>query len=417
MLEIIKKILLKSNLSIYLRRLYYILLQIKNFFGSILHIGIINEQCENIIKTSKFDIIDVFCFRFGWNAGSFQRAQHIAMGMAKNNVLVFYAKNPFREKTTDYFQKINENLYLIDVDNPVLMSILKKCIAKEKCKRILHNCSTNLYTSLRYLYSFKKSGYTLFYDYIDEISSDVSGIKIPKSFYKMHDKIIQDTDNVVVTTAKLIYDKVYKIRKDKNHIFACNGVEYEHWQVQSDSYKAFEDITKIKNENKPIIGYFGALANWFDYDLLKYLANSRQNYNFVLIGWEYFNDNSFSKSKVTELKNVHFLGAKKYTELNSYITAFDVCTIPFLINDVTLSTSPVKLFEYLAAGKPAVCTDMPECRSVNDVFVAKTHDEFLHFLDRAVEIKDNAEFISKFKKVAFQNSWGFKVKDILKSIN
>lgn len=414
MLGEIKKILLKSSFAIYIRRFYYVQLQFKNFCKSVFQMNIIKEQCENIIKTSNFEIIDVFCFRFGWDAGSFQRAQHIALNMAKNKVLVFYAKNPVRDKTTEYFHKLNDNLYLFDMDNPVLMSILKKCIEKQNCKKIIHNCSTNLYTSLNYMYSFKKSGYKVLYEYIDEISSDVSGIKIPKSFYKMHHKIIEDTDNVVVSSAQILYDKVYKVRKAQNHVFACNGVEYEHWLISNDSYKAFEDITKIKNEKKPIIGYFGALANWFDYDLLRFLAGSREEYNFVLIGWEY--DTAFGKSEISKLKNVHFLGPKKYIDLNSYITAFDVCTIPFLINDVTLSTSPVKLFEYLAAGKPAVCTDMPECRSVTDVFVAKTHEEFLQFLDRAVEIKDNPEFIDKFKKVAFQNSWDFKVKDILKSI-
>ena len=181
--------------------------------------------------------------------------------------------------------------------------------------------------------------------------------------------------------------------------------------MQSDSYKQLYDIRKIVDEGKPIIGYFGALANWFDYDLMGYLAVHRPNYNFVLIGWEY--DKAFANSKITKLKNLHFLGPKKYSELSSYITAFDICIIPFKVNEITLSTSPVKLFEYLAAGKPSVCTAMPECIAVEQVFIGNTYEEFIDKIDQAILLRDDVEFIKKLKNVALENSWNNKVKSII----
>lgn len=404
----------KTNVSYYLRLIIFSLFKIINIAKSLFKVKMIKEQCKSIIENSNYEAVDIFCFRFGWNASSFQRAQHIASNLAKSKVLIFYAKNPFRDKQKEFFTKIENNLYLIDIDNPILMYYLRKNLKSINKKKLIHTCSTNLYSSYNYLMSFKNEGYTILYEYIDEISAEISGTKIPNSFLKMHSKLIKDKDNIIVSSAQILYDKVYKIRKAVNNVLACNGVEYEHWQVDSDSYKKYEDITKIAEEGKPIIGYFGALANWFDYDLLGYLAVNRPNYNFVLIGWGY--DNAFSNSKITKLKNVRFLGPKNYSQLNSYITAFAVCIIPFKVNEITLSTSPVKLFEYLAAGKPSVCTAMPECMAVNEVFIGNTYEEFINKLDEAVLLKDDIEFINKLKKVALENSWSKKVQIIIKNI-
>jgi len=58
--------------------------------------------------------------------------------------------------------------------------------------------------------------------------------------------------------------------------------------------------------------------------------------------------------------------------LKYYLRRFDVATIPFQVNRVTNSTSPVKLFEYMAGGKPIVTTDMKECRKFQSVLISGT---------------------------------------------
>ena len=396
--------------SYYIKSAYYKALKLKNLFLNLFSRRKIKNELSLILSGSDYKCIDLFHFRFGWSAGSFQRAQHIAYNMANSGVLVFYAKNPVREKTTEYFTKLFDNLYLIDVDNPVLMSVLRKELKKSDKVKFIHTCSTNIFFTRRILNSFVKDGYKVLYEYIDEISPELSG-NIPSSFLSLHKYISANKQFYVVSSAKELYKKIAVYRGDNNHILAQNAVDYEHWQVDPKSYKKHSDISDIKADGKPVIGYFGALAKWFDYELLKYCAKTLPDYNFVLIGWQY--DDSYSKNGISEYNNIKFLGSKDYSVLPEYITAFDVATIPFLINEITLSTSPVKLFEYLAAGKPALCTMMPECMDTPCVMIGKTHEEYAGLLKKAVSESGNPELIAQRKSEALKNTWKSRVEKIL----
>ena len=158
------------------------------------------------------------------------------------------------------------------------------------------------------------------------------------------------------------------------------------------------------------MGYYGALAAWFDYELLKKIDASGK-YQVVLFGIKY--DDSFDRSGVENCKNVHFLGAKDYRILQNYAARIDILTIPFLINDITKATSPVKLFEYMALNKPIVTTDMDECRKYQSVLIGHTHEEFLEMLDRAMALREDSEYISLLNKEALENTWKEKAKSIL----
>lgn len=91
----------------------------------------------------------------------------------------------------------------------------------------------------------------------------------------------------------------------------------------------------------------------------------------ILIGIEH--DDSLKKSGLLEYKNVKYFGKKPYDSLAGYVHFWDVCMIPFLINDITKATSPVKLFEYMAMEKPVVSTALPECLKYSAVKIAEMH--------------------------------------------
>ena len=100
-----------------------------------------------------------------------------------------------------------------------------------------------------------------------------------------------------------------------------------------------------------------------------------------------------------------------------YAQKCDVLTIPFLINDITRSTSPVKIFEYMAMHKPIVTTDMNECRKYDSVLIGKTHEEFIALLDGAIRLADNAEYIEKLDQDARANDWSMKAQAIIDVID
>ena len=99
---------------------------------------------------------------------------------------------------------------------------------------------------------------------------------------------------------------------------------------------------------RPAIGYYGAIAEWFDIDLIVNCARRNPDWHFVLIGE--VNGCDISAAKL--LGNVEFLGEKPYDELTFYLYGFDVCVIPFKLVDLIKATNPVKAYGYCVPASP-----------------------------------------------------------------
>ncbi len=124
-------------------------------------------------------------------------------------------------------------------------------------------------------------------------------------------------------------------------------------------------------------------------------------------------DGSLDRSRILELKNVHWLGMKPYDQLFRYVWRFDVATIPFKVNNITLATSPIKLFEYMACQKPVVTSALPECRRFAEVLAAETKDQFVSYLDTALGRKNDSAYLRSLQRVALENTWESRVKLII----
>ena len=103
--------------------------------------------------------------------------------------------------------------------------------------------------------------------------------------------------------------------------------------------------------------------------------------------------------------------------LKYYAAKADVLTIPFLINDITRSTSPVKIFEYMALHKPIVTTDMNECRKYESVLIGHNHEEFIALLDKAMTLREDQDYIALLDKEARENDWSMKARAITDMIS
>ena len=110
---------------------------------------------------------------------------------------------------------------------------------------------------------------------------------------------------------------------------------------------------------------------------------------------------------------MHWLGQKQYEDLPAYLHYFSVATIPFIINDITKSSSPVKLFEYMAGGKPIVTTDMPECREYPCVMVARNAPEYVAMLDEAACRGGWESYRQSLDRNAQANTWRARAEQIL----
>ena len=171
-------------------------------------------------------------------------------------------------------------------------------------------------------------------------------------------------------------------------------------------------MTPLTKTHKHVIGYYGAIADWFDTELLEYLATKLPDCQFVLIGHTFGSD----IRKLSQFSNVEFLGERPYSELPKYLHLFDVCIIPFKLSPLIKATHPVKIYEYFSSGKPVVSTYLPELIPMADLcYLATDHEDFLKKLNIALN-ENNPDVIKKRINFASENTWQHRFKVIYDEI-
>ena len=397
-----------KKLRAYIIANYFDKISIDVFFNKNKYEKIINE----IIKNNKYDRIILWRSSFGYNVPLFQRPQHIANNLSKNKCLVFYEVTTMTDNIKA-IKKQSNNLYLINFNNILINKILLKSLDDVNKPKYIQLYSTDWKLSIKDINNYINNGYKFIYEYIDHISPVLSGTKtLPQNIIDKYNYVMNNKNVYVVVTADLLKEDVISKRGKKNLIFSSNGVDYSFFQKYNKNYKFEKTFIDIINNGKINICYYGALAKWFDYDLIKKIAKTNK-YNVILFGIKY--DESYDEN-INNTENIYFMGSKDYTILKNYAKKMDILIIPFLINDITKSTSPVKVFEYMALEKPIVTTDMNECRKYKSIFISKNHNEFINNLEKAYSKINDKKYISLLKREAKINDWKNKTIKIIDGI-
>lgn len=224
---------------------------------------------------------------------------------------------------------------------------------------------------------------------------------------KAEHAIMRKADAVIANSAYLNnYAKKYNNSTDIGQ-----GCEVEEFLEAGQAIPA-----DMKSLQGPKIGYCGMLTSArLDIKLLEFIAKEKPLWNIILVGPQ---DDMFAASSLHHLKNVFFLGAKKPTELPTYVHAFDVCMNPQVLNQMTIGNYPRKIDEYLAAGKPTVATDTEAMRFFSDfVYLCDTPASYIKNIELALaENNDNGV---KEKRIDFAKShtWPASVNKLYKVID
>lgn len=363
---------------------------------------------KQILQNNSFNRVVLWRSSFGYNVPLFQRPQHIANNLVKNGCLVLYEVTTMTDKVKT-IKKYSDNLYLINYNNILLNRILMQELNKISKPKYVQLYSTDWKLSVENIKSYMDEGFGFIYEYIDDISPELAGTKeIPQNIIEKYNFAMENTDVFMVVTADLLKQDAIARRGEKNLIFSSNGVDYSFFKSFDENYKFEPEFEAIIAKGKPIVCYYGALAKWFDYDLIKKIADTNK-YSVVLFGIKY--DESYDE-ELGEYNNIYFLGPRDYKVLKNYAKRCDILTIPFKINDITKATSPVKVFEYMALHKPIVTTDMNECRKYKSILIGHNHEEFIENLEKAVSLKNNDKYIALLDKEAKENDWSMKAKAI-----
>ena len=232
------------------------------------------------------------------------------------------------------------------------------------------------------------------YDCMDELSK-----------FRFAPAALVDRERYLMAQADVVFAGGYKLSQSKAkyhqnvHFFGC-GVDVAHFATaRSADVEVPREIAALK---RPVIGYYGVIDERIDYDLLRTLASSLPDVELVMVGPVVKVD----PAELPQAEHIHWLGQRQYAELPAHVKGFDVCLMPFALNEATEYINPTKTLEYMAAGKPIVSTAVSDVvhNFTPVVAVANSQEEFVASVRDAIE-RPSGEMIARGLEQARANSW------------
>jgi len=278
---------------------------------------------------------------------------------------------------------------------------IKKVLGK---RRVNNMVIINYLPYIPFVIKWLSRNNKIIYDVVDNFS-EMKGFLVNSSLIsKLEAKLISYTDICIVTN-KDLFEKFKK--KAKMISLIPNGVDFNHFNVDKEDLLEPDDLAIIP---PPRVGFIGTIQYWLDYDLLYFLGEKLPFYSFIFIGPVSDEEDT---GRITSFKNFFFLGKKDYRDLPSYLKYLDVLILPFKQTGIAKSASPLKLYEYLATGKPIVSTCITEVEGLNDlVYIASDKDEFLKLINEAIGEKNDIEKYNRRIRYAQQCDWQQRFKVI-----
>jgi GT2 family glycosyltransferase/SAM-dependent methyltransferase len=210
--------------------------------------------------------------------------------------------------------------------------------------------------------------------------------------------------DLTVTSAKLLDQMVCDHTRQR--VLIRNASDFGHFSKRPAAIYRDE-------LGRDVIGYYGAIAEWFDLELVAAVAKKFSECCLLLVG----SDTVRAKSKLGRLPNVKFIGEVPYGELPFYLYGFDVCILPFKVMPLTRATNPVKVYEYLSAGKPVVAIDLPEMEQFGDLIkVADNPAGFISAVDAALNQGSDPDAVRRRQAFAKEQTWTHRVETLIAHI-
>jgi len=232
------------------------------------------------------------------------------------------------------------------------------------------------------------------YDCMDELSKFAAA---PPELLGREIQLLEAAD-VVFTGGRKLWESKRQFN-DNCHFFGC-GVEREHFgKARASDTAIAEEIAQLQ---KPVLGYFGVVDERMDYELVAALADANPSWSIAMVGPVLKVDERLLPRR----PNLHWLGKRDYQQLPSLCKGFDVCLMPFALNESTEYINPTKALEYMATGKPIVSTAVPDVVTNFSpvVRIADSRGDFIRLCTLAAQETDKAS-IERGLQMVSENSW------------
>lgn len=244
------------------------------------------------------------------------------------------------------------------------------------------------------------------YDITDDWTTFTQSPRITDITRRQDARLCRSADAVIVCSERLYDLKRSLVSMERLHLIP-NGVHVEHYCAVLDKSARVGSIAR--NWPRPIMGYTGTIhPDRIDVPLVRQLANARGVGSVALVGPNHLRPGDL---EMLRLPNVYMPGPVSYAEIPDVMRAFNVCIVPHRVTPFTESLNPIKLWEYLAAGKPIVSTDVAGFRDFPHlVSIAKTPEQFVAAALAAI---NEEKTISDARRAeASKHSWETRVDQI-----
>lgn len=166
----------------------------------------------------------------------------------------------------------------------------------------------------------------------------------------------------------------------------------------------------------PVVGYHGMIARWFDFALVAAIADAMPEVTIVLVG-PHDSDAAKPLRELVQRPNVRHIDGQPSDRIAAFVQRFDVGLVPFVVDDLTRAVSPLKLYEYLAAGVPVVAAPLPVCVAHPLVRTVAVADDAPAAVSAALTDADDDRFVSDLRAAAEDASWRSRLQPVLEALD
>lgn len=360
---------------------------------------------------------DIVCFaNIDWSA-RFQRPQQLMRQFAENGFRIFYVVASRASPGGQLYsiEEVSPGIYEVVLQTEAFQDIYAERLSDDnlcaysrsidalsrdfRIKTAISVIHLSYWTPLGRHLRLRR-GWRIQYDCMDDW---VDFPHIGDALLEEEKALVAGADLVTVTASSLH-------EKWSEHAARCvlvrNAVDFSFFARHCIPNALLQDI------GRPVIGFYGGLAEWVDLHLIAQIAERRPDWNIVLIGDVFIKD----LDGLDQRNNVHLLGKKPYAEMPLYLYGFDVCLIPFRLYHVTHAVDPVKFYEFMSAGKPVVSVPLEEMGIYEDfVYFATGPDEFVEKIAMALNESD-LELARKRVELARANDWRNRFEDTRRAL-
>ena len=361
----------------------------------------------------KFKILLPYLAR--WNQPSKSRFHQIADRLAKNGCIVHVIQAPtlkseeitFRERNINFHNniklhtiKLNRRIW----ENAKIGKVIKKgyygLAVIQMVKRLIREFSIDvlwLYNLPHYPLS-KIDGCLILFDYVDDylamlnMEAKFSNNRVVELIEKAFLRKLLRRADIVFSVSKVLYDHVKEVVGEKKGLILPNGVDLSLFSLTDSSFSGPRSIP----QEKATVGFSGAFEYFIDFDMIFEVAGRLPKVQFVLVGGGREYQRLVKLKKSENLNNIHFTGLVASKEVPQHVSRMDICLNSFKQTRVSHAACSMKLFEYLALGKPVITSTMEEVKNVDQ--------GFLYYADTAEELVDRIRWILRCYQEAVEKT-------------